>query len=211
MRIIKKILNIGTIVFILFGLFGFVAGASVTNFWIKSEVVPVVLVKPGVLGFEPTEGSSIGNNWSKSKVTPVVLVKPWFAGFEPHEGSSFGNSWSKSNVTPVMLVEPSKSGFIPKQILSSYENPKKPSKPQHEKSPKTEQPSVIESQIDGDFEGWEGETIVKLMNGQIWQQTEYYYRYHYSFMPKVLIIKSGGSYKMKVDGIEKLIRVQRLR
>src|SRR5688572_22931042 len=40
--------------------------------------------------------------------------------------------------------------------------------------------SVIESKVDGDFEGWEGETIVKLMNGQVWQQTEYYYHYHYA-------------------------------
>ena len=70
---------------------------------------------------------------------------------------------------------------------------------------------VIESQIDGDFEGWEGETIVKLMNGQIWQQTEYYYYYHYAFMPKVLIYKSGSGYKMKVEGIEKAVRVKRLK
>jgi hypothetical protein len=33
---------------------------------------------------------------------------------------------------------------------------------------------VVESQIDGDFNGWEGETVVKLVNGQIWQQTEYH-------------------------------------
>jgi len=65
----------------------------------------------------------------------------------------------------------------------------------------------IESQIDGEFEGFEGETIIKLMNGQIWQQTEYWYHYHYSYMPKVLIFQSGGSYKMKVDGIDKAIGV----
>src|SRR4030042_7092499 len=68
---------------------------------------------------------------------------------------------------------------------------------------------VIESQIDGDFEGWEGETIVKMMNGQIWQQTEYYYHYHYAFMPDVLIYKSGSGYKMKVDGVEKAVGVIR--
>lgn len=62
-------------------------------------------------------------------------------------------------------------------------------------------PQVFESQIEGDFEGWEGETIVKLINGQIWQQQEYYYTYTYSFMPKVLIYNSGGSYKMKVEGV----------
>jgi len=70
---------------------------------------------------------------------------------------------------------------------------------------------AIESQIDGDFEGWEGETIVKLTNGQIWQQTEYYYHYHYSFMPKVLIFKSGKTYKMKVYGIEKSVNVKQLK
>lgn len=67
--------------------------------------------------------------------------------------------------------------------------------------------NTIESQIDGDFEGFEGETIFKLMNGQIWQQTEYWYHYHYSFMPKVIIYKSGGGYKMKVDGVDKAIGV----
>lgn len=71
--------------------------------------------------------------------------------------------------------------------------------------------SVIETQIDGDFEGWEGETIVKLMNGQIWQQTEYYYYYYYTFMPKVLIYRSGGGYKMKVEGVEKAVSVERMR
>ena len=70
---------------------------------------------------------------------------------------------------------------------------------------------VFESKIDGDFEGWEGETIVKLMNGQIWQQVEYYYTYTYSFMPNALVYKTGGTYKMKVDGVDKAIGVMRLK
>lgn len=71
--------------------------------------------------------------------------------------------------------------------------------------------SVIETQIDGEFEGWEGETIVKLINGQIWQQTEYHYQYHYAFMPKVLIYRSGSGYRMKVDGVQKAVGVERMR
>lgn len=70
---------------------------------------------------------------------------------------------------------------------------------------------IIESQIDGEFVGWEGETIVKLMNGQIWQQSEYYYHYHYAFMPKVIIYRSSGGYKMKVDGIEKSVGIRQLK
>jgi hypothetical protein len=71
--------------------------------------------------------------------------------------------------------------------------------------------SMIESQIDGDFEGWEGETIVKLLNGQVWQQSEYYYHYHYAFMPKVTIMQSGTGYKMIVEGIPKAVDVIRLK
>lgn len=70
---------------------------------------------------------------------------------------------------------------------------------------------VVETQVDGEFNGWEGETVVKLMNGQIWQQTEYHYEYHYAYMPKVLVYPSGGGYKMKVDGTSQAIGVQRLR
>lgn len=72
-------------------------------------------------------------------------------------------------------------------------------------------PAVIESRIDGQFNGWEGETIFKLVNGQIWQQASYAYRYHYAYSPKVLIFRSGAQYKMKVEGMEGEISVRRLK
>jgi hypothetical protein len=71
-----------------------------------------------------------------------------------------------------------------------------------------QQGSVIESKVAGEFKGWTGDTIVKLMNGQIWQQTLYYYHYHYSYMPDVLIYKEGSGWKMKVEGIDKAVRVR---
>lgn len=71
--------------------------------------------------------------------------------------------------------------------------------------------SSIESQIDGEFEGWDGETIIKLMNGQIWRQSEYYYEYNYSYMPEVLIYRSGAAYKMKVKGMDKAVEVELIR
>ncbi|HDS1204042.1 hypothetical protein [Shewanella algae] len=70
---------------------------------------------------------------------------------------------------------------------------------------------VIESQIDGDFEGWEGETIFKLMNGQIWQQSSYSYTYMYSFMPKVMIYPVSGGCTLKVDGVSDTITVHQIR
>ena len=71
--------------------------------------------------------------------------------------------------------------------------------------------TVIESVIDGDFEGFEGETIIILMNGQIWQQIDYQYMYMYAFMPKVLIYNTNYGYKMKVDGLPMPVSVIRLK
>lgn len=70
---------------------------------------------------------------------------------------------------------------------------------------------VIESRISGEFSGWEGETIFKLMNGQIWQQSSYAYMYHYAYMPEVTIYKVGLQYKMQVEGVSDTIYVKRIR
>lgn len=70
---------------------------------------------------------------------------------------------------------------------------------------------VIESHISGEFEGWDGETVFVLDNGQIWQQSSYAYHYHYAYHPKVLIYKSGAGWKMRVHGVNQEISVVRLK
>lgn len=69
---------------------------------------------------------------------------------------------------------------------------------------------MIQSQIGGAFNGWDGSTVVRLVNGQVWQQTEYWYHYHYAYRPRVTIVNNGG-FKMQVDGIPRAIRVERLK
>ena len=102
--------------------------------------------------------------------------------------------------------------FIIETYLDGFEQGKKEGLEQAAKYHSQQQYSdIIESRIDGDFEGWDGETVVKLMNGQIWQQTEFYYHYTYKFMPNVIIYNSGSNYKMKVDGIDKEVGVIRLK
>jgi hypothetical protein len=71
--------------------------------------------------------------------------------------------------------------------------------------------NVIETQIDGDFEGWEGETIFKMMNGQIWQQSSYDYTYHYAYSPEVLIYEFQGSWIMRVVDVDETINVIKLK
>jgi len=71
--------------------------------------------------------------------------------------------------------------------------------------------SVIESYIDGTFEGWRGETVFKLTNNQIWQQSSYAYTYHYAYRPSVIIYSGSGGCSMKVDGVSESIPVKRLK
>lgn len=70
---------------------------------------------------------------------------------------------------------------------------------------------VLETTIDGDFEGWDGETIFKMMNGTIWQQSSYDYTYHYAYMPDVIIYRKGGSFYMKVEDVDDEIQVRQIK
>ena len=50
-----------------------------------------------------------------------------------------------------------------------------------------------------------------LDNGQIWQQASYAYTYHYAYRPRVTIFKTGGRYKMIVEGASGSIYVRRIK
>lgn len=61
---------------------------------------------------------------------------------------------------------------------------------------------VIESNIDGDFKGWDGTTSFKLVNQQIWKQdnpTSTVFANMYR--PAVLVYLSSEGYKLKIEGL----------
>jgi hypothetical protein len=70
---------------------------------------------------------------------------------------------------------------------------------------------AIESAISGEVHGWDGETIFKLDNGQIWQQAEYDYTYFYEYHPDVTIYQTRGGCRMKVEDEEETIIVKRIK
>ncbi len=79
------------------------------------------------------------------------------------------------------------------------------------KSAPDQKEGAIETQIDGTFTGWSGETVWKMTNGQIWQQAAYAYHYRYAFRPKVLIYRSSTGWKMRVDGTDEEVSVKLIR
>ena len=60
--------------------------------------------------------------------------------------------------------------------------------------------NAFEGQIDGTYEGWTGDTIYRLTNGQVWRQSGVLYRYHYAFSPRVLVYRTVGGSRMHVFG-----------
>ena len=70
-------------------------------------------------------------------------------------------------------------------------------------------PDIIESQIESDFNGAEGESVYELTNGQTWEQSRYMYNYHYAYRPKVRIVREGSEHVMYVQGMTRGIPVRR--
>lgn len=67
--------------------------------------------------------------------------------------------------------------------------------------------SVMTYTVNGDWEGWEGETLVKMTDGSVWEQAEYHYEYHYAYQPTAEV--SGD--QMMVEGMSRAVQVRRLK
>jgi hypothetical protein len=65
---------------------------------------------------------------------------------------------------------------------------------------------VIESQIVGAFNGWQGDSEYQLTNGQVWKQLRYHYEYQYKHRPTVMIYNAPSGTVMDVDGCRATVR-----
>ncbi|MET3528053.1 hypothetical protein [Phenylobacterium koreense] len=64
----------------------------------------------------------------------------------------------------------------------------------------------MRKQIEDEWEGWDGDTIVRLTDGSVWRQAEYYYEYRYAYRPQAIL--DGDA--MYVDGMRRAVRVRRI-
>ena len=65
---------------------------------------------------------------------------------------------------------------------------------------------VADAQIRGNFTGWDGHSRYELLNGQVWEQTNYKYQYCFSHQPSAVICDVGGRYVMQVCGTSAVVR-----
>jgi hypothetical protein len=79
-------------------------------------------------------------------------------------------------------------------------------------NPLTSAPDRVLATIEGPFTGWNGTTIFRLNNGQVWRQTDSS-RFYYPVDNPVVIIERGamGAYYLRVDGKSSVVRVRRMR
>ena len=68
---------------------------------------------------------------------------------------------------------------------------------------------VFQSQAKDRFEGWSGHTVISLLNGQKWEQTDTTINRGHSFRPRVTIYDNGGQTYMQVEGSFPAVAVKR--
>lgn len=70
----------------------------------------------------------------------------------------------------------------------------------------------IETQVVGEFSGWDAETTFELENGQVWRQIDQKCLPQPAMNPTVTIRRGFlGNYILKVEGLNKVCRVERVR
>ena len=68
---------------------------------------------------------------------------------------------------------------------------------------------VTESRIEGDCEGFDGERVFELVNGERWVQAVYKYKYRYKYRPVAKIWRDGGQHYIELEGMDDIIQVRR--
>lgn len=70
---------------------------------------------------------------------------------------------------------------------------------------------VTETIIDGDFKGWDGNTVFNMVDGHSWQQDRPANMFSNLYRPTVVIYRTTEGYKMKIDGVDETMLVKRIK
>jgi hypothetical protein len=163
-------------------------------------------ISPPLTGSGPCKIKSFDEKTGKLEFVsdgPPVIVWSGIAqgnllsgSYKIAEGAQTGTFYFAVTPQSQKQAEPTPAPKAPERVLPSRGNGCVP---------------AIESTIKGEIEGWSGETIFKLDNGQIWEQAEYAYNYFYAYRPDVTIYQTSAGCKMKVEDEEETVLVKRIK
>jgi hypothetical protein len=74
----------------------------------------------------------------------------------------------------------------------------------------TNQRVLLDTTIDGEFEGFDSDKLFVLSDGTFWLQDEYKYWYHYEYCPRVQIVDSAGEILLQVEGETETVAVRQI-
>lgn len=69
---------------------------------------------------------------------------------------------------------------------------------------------ITDSRVEGECEGFDGDRVFELVNGQKWQQAVYRYKYRYRYRPSVRIWRDASGDYIEIEGMDELVRVRRV-
>ncbi|MEI7418797.1 hypothetical protein BV921_15040 [Pectobacterium odoriferum] len=61
--------------------------------------------------------------------------------------------------------------------------------------------TLKESNLSGEFEGWDDDKIYEFDDGTKWKLASYTYSYSYSYRPKAKLLTDGTRYYLEVEGM----------
>lgn len=188
----------------------------------ETSILPIKAGKEFVLPFEKNSNMDLGLAICREQLEPIEIrlynssgVLADFVSYDPsgyHFAAFSAEIFGNVSVTNGIVVLKSDEPFAPmglrfgNGVLASL-----PADSPAETTVITLPSPVIESWVKGTFNGWDGDTVVELMNGQIWRQAEYHYDYGYDYGPDVVIYQSLiYGWRMWVEGWDDWVRVERV-
>lgn len=69
---------------------------------------------------------------------------------------------------------------------------------------------IAQEELDEPCHGWDGETVFRLRNGEVWQQAAHRQHRFFQERPLVRIWKHGNRHLLEMQGIREVLPVNRL-
>lgn len=65
----------------------------------------------------------------------------------------------------------------------------------------------VNGQISGATTGYHADAVFRLINGEVWKQSQYVYQYQYAYQPMARLFRHGGQQMLEISGMGQAVPV----